>query len=82
MRTRNLRFTQIYNVLNDFEIIAENKDDKPFPSYLILGYSNNDPIHIVVGINKEDQELHMITTYKPDTSIWENNFKTRKTRKK
>ena len=78
MRSRNINLTQIFAVLDGFEIIAKYLDDKPFPSYLILGYSKNIPYHIVIGVNREDKELYMITVYKPNLLIWEKNYKKRK----
>ena len=60
------------------EVIQEYKDDKPFPSKLILNFIGRRPIHIVVAQNKETKECIVVTCYKPDINIWTNDFKTKR----
>jgi hypothetical protein len=55
------------------EIIEKYEDDKPYPSYLILGYTKNKrPIHIVVAYNKIDDIIIIVTVYQPDPNKWIN----------
>ena len=60
------------------ETIAEYKNDKPYPSKLILGFLEKRPIHIVVAYNKENQNCIIVTAYQPDIKLWSNYFKTKK----
>lgn len=78
MRQRNISVIDILDVLRDCMVIEEYHDDRPFPSYLIFGYGNKRPVHIVVGINMDVNEIHLITAYIPDTSIWEDDYRRRK----
>ncbi len=78
MRQRKISVSDILTVLNDFSIIKEYKVDKPFPSYLLVGFADKKPIHIVVGVNEIDFEIHLITAYIPDDLIWEDNYRRRK----
>jgi hypothetical protein len=71
MRQRNFTVSDVLSVLNKFEVIEEYSDDRPFSSYLILGYSDSKPLHIVVAVNSEDFEIHLITVYSSDSSIWD-----------
>ena len=80
MRQRKISVSEILAVLNDFNIIEEYKEDKPFPSYLLVGFADKKPIHIVVGVNEIDFEIHLITAYIPDDLIWEDNYRRRKCR--
>ena len=71
--TREVEQTILYG-----EVIQEYKDDKPFPSRLILNFINNRPIHIVAAQNKETKECIVVTCYEPDVIIWTSDFKTKK----
>jgi len=39
-------------IVNFGEVIQEYRNDKPFPSCLLLGFISRRPIHLVVGVNK------------------------------
>lgn len=78
MRQRKINVSEILSVLTDFQIIEVYNDDKPFPSYLLMGYADTRPLHIVAGVNETDCEIHLITVYIPDDSIWENDYRRRK----
>ncbi|WP_342774548.1 DUF4258 domain-containing protein [Biomaibacter acetigenes] len=52
-------------------------DDYPFPSCLILGYSNTDKaIHVVCALGQD--YVWMITAYYPDNNEWLEDLKTRR----
>jgi hypothetical protein len=60
------------------EVIEEYLDDKPYPSFLVLTFENEDldkPIHVVYAKNSND--IIIITAYKPSMSKWTNNYKIR-----
>jgi len=78
MRQRGISVSEILTVLNDFQIIQVYNDDKPFPSYLLMGYAGTKPLHIVAGVNETDFEIHLITVYIPDDTIWEDDYRRRK----
>lgn len=74
---RGITINDVVNCITSGEIIRQYEDDTPFPSCLILGIStHNTPIHAVVSTDNE--YIHLITAYYPDTSKWESDFKTRK----
>lgn len=62
-------------VFRNGNIIEEYQDDKPFPSKLLLGYSNARALHIVISI--EGNIAHVITAYEPNTVIWDQKFERR-----
>lgn len=78
MRQRNITVSEVLQVLKSFEIIEEYRDDRPFPSYLLMGYANGKPMHIVIAVNSDDSEIHLITVYIPDNSIWDITYRRRK----
>lgn len=68
MFERNISTDDLVILLNKGEIIEEYPDDQPCPSVLMLGYINDQPYHLVVGICED--HLRIITAYEPDESHW------------
>jgi len=59
-------------------VIEKYIDDKPYPSFLVLGYENNDlkkPLHVVYA--KNDENIIIITAYRPDKDKWVDDYKKR-----
>ena len=74
---RGITIDDIKNAIKTDEIINQYEYDKPFPSCLLLGLTEeNAYIHVVVSI--DDGYLYIITAYFPDENEWENDLKTRK----
>ncbi len=48
MFEREISPEDVLNVVKEGNIIKEYPDDKPYPSFLILKFVNNRPVHIVV----------------------------------
>lgn len=67
----------VLDVIRNGEIIQEYPDDKPYPSFLILKFVNNRPIHVVVAKNNADNLCFAVTVYEPDQTIWSKDFKTK-----
>ena len=65
-------------VVQNGETIKEYLDDKPYPSFLLIGKINNKIIHLLVGQNKMDEFCVLITAYEPDEKFWSDNFKKKK----
>ena len=76
LEIRNIKLSDVKAAIMNGEIIEQYPDDYPHPSCLILGYSENKPLHIVIGNCKD--VLWLITVYIPDIDKWEHDFKTRK----
>ncbi len=73
---RRIKLSDIKNAILNGEIIEQVLDDYPNPSVLILGYTNDTPLHIAIGV--DDDKLWLITAYYPTLNIWEADYKTRK----
>lgn len=73
---RSIRIADIQEAISSGDIIEQYEDDKPFPSCLILGYSQDRPIHLVCSIN--DGILYVITAYVPSPAKWREDWKTRR----
>lgn len=78
MFERGIVKADVLFVVTSGQVIVEYLDDKPFPSYLILGFVNANPLHVVVSSDTVTQTCHIITIYIPDLKRWENDFRRRK----
>ncbi|MDB5011166.1 MAG: hypothetical protein JWQ06_1955 [Mucilaginibacter sp.] len=78
MFKRNISVDNIRLVIENGEVIMTYLYDKPYPSYLILGYINSRPIHVVLGKSDNLDRCIVITAYEPDENIWETDYKSKK----
>ena len=77
MAQRSISRDDVKYALLSGEIIEEYRDDYPYPSCLIHGFTeDNQSLHIVCGIS--ENELWMITTYYPNLDDWNVGYLTRK----
>jgi hypothetical protein len=79
MYQRNISAHEVRHAIDTGETVEDYPDDTPYPSRLVLGWSDRRPIHVVVADNVDEQENVVITAYEPDPSEWEPDFKWRKT---
>ena len=64
---------EVFEAIQEGEIIESYPDDEPYPSILIFGKSRQGRIiHIVSAYSKEDDLAIVITAYEPDPSRWIN----------
>jgi len=77
MFQRDIEEYQVEEVIENGEIIESYHDDKPYPSFLVLGENENLPLHVVYAIDEENNVI-VITAYRPNLEKWQNDFKTRK----
>lgn len=74
---RGISLDDVTNAIMSGEIIEDYPDDYPYPSCLILGRDkNNQALHTVCGTS--ENELWLITAYRPSLEFWAEDLKTRK----
>ena len=78
MFKRDIDTFDVEDVIEHGEIIKSYLDDKPYPSFLILGFRGDKAIHLVVAKNSIINECIVVTAYIPDPSIWKLGFKLKK----
>ena len=78
MFRRNISVEDINSTLKYGVVVSEYVHDRPFPSYLILGFVGNRPIHVVVAKNDNTNQCIIITAYQPERAIWESDFKSKR----
>jgi hypothetical protein len=77
MFERNLTKNDILLVIQHGEIIANYPEDQPYPSCLLLGFIANNPLHVVLAQDSSKQ-CYVITTYVPNQTLWNDDFKSRR----
>lgn len=77
MFCRNLAKDDIIEVIENGKVLIEYSEDKPYPSYLALGFVGDVPLHVVYA-TVDQQKAVVITAYVLDTKIWDKDFKTRR----
>lgn len=79
MHQRGIRVDDVKTTLIGGQIIETYEGDKPLPSWLILGYSENArPVHAVIAHDEAQEMLWVITVYEPNTEGWQEGFRTRR----
>lgn len=77
MFQRDIYEYQVEEVIQNGEIIESYVEDKPYPSFLVLGYVDEIALHVVYAKDEEGNVI-VITVYKPNLNKWQNDLKTRK----
>jgi hypothetical protein len=78
MFERNIQTSEVRQIIESGEVIADYPDDIPSPSCLLLGWLQGRPLHVVVAFDRESKRCYVITCYFPDPGLWHLDFKTRR----
>ena len=78
MFERQFSIDDINTVIASGATIEDYPDERPYPSWLVLGWRGARPVHVVVADNLSENELIVITIYEPEPGLWEGDFGRRK----
>lgn len=79
MHQRSITAREIQQALICCDLVSEYPDDRPLPSFLVLGYTEKGrPLHVVVAVDVAEPMLWIITVYEPDGTRWNKALKGRK----
>ncbi|NQE46354.1 hypothetical protein C5S31_10070 [ANME-1 cluster archaeon GoMg2] len=70
MAKDDIRADEVLEAIENGEVIEEYVDDRPFPSCLLYGKSDEKPIHVVCALPQHVNMLIVVTVYTPDTRRW------------
>jgi hypothetical protein len=73
MFERSIEIEDVKQIIETGKIIHDYPEDQPYPSYLLLGWKNNMPFHVVCADNELNETI-IITAYNPDPFIWNKDF--------
>lgn len=78
MFVRRISQSDVQAVVAYGEVIEENPDDTPFPSYLLFDFVKGRPFHVVFSYDESTDTGYVVTAYIPDPNLWQNDFRTRR----
>ena len=78
MFARGISETEVRDVLESGEVIDEDPDDIPYPSYLVLGWCGARPLHVVASDDPVQKATVIVTVYDPDPGLWDESFRRRR----
>lgn len=78
LKGRSIMREAILASVETYEIIEKYPEDKYMPSYLIYTKYDDQVIHIQIAIDVENDNVRIVTTYKPTLDKWEDDLKTRR----
>lgn len=68
---RNISIEDVDDALLNSTVIESYSEDKPLPSYLVIGYTKKKrPLHVLIALDAIAQHIWIITVYEPDPTKW------------
>jgi hypothetical protein len=77
MFRRGIQVNDIEVVLETGKLIKDYPEDKPLASFLMLGFIEHRPLHVVASTDKQGN-CFIITAYEPDVTLWNDKFTSKK----
>lgn len=77
MIEREISVAEVRSVLESGDPIENYQADQP-PRYLVLGWSDKRPIHVVAEDDPVSGQTIVVTAYEPDRKLWKAGFRERK----
>lgn len=68
----------ILGAVDSYELVEAYPADKYFPSYLLLGLGTEGPFHVLFGVDVQEENVRIVTAYRPSLAEWEADLKTRR----
>jgi hypothetical protein len=75
---RAITRAMVLDATDRYEIVEAYPDAHFMPSYLLLGRTGTDALHIVVAVDHESDTVRIVTAYRPNPARWESDLKTRR----
>jgi hypothetical protein len=77
MFERDIYEEEVEKIINNGTIIENYPTDQPYPSFLVCGFIDKKAIHVVYSKDGNDNII-VITVYKPNLKKWKSGYKIRK----
>ena len=78
LQQRAITRNSIISSVETYEIIEQYPEDKYLPSCLVYSQLAGNIFHIHIAVDKEGDNIRIITAYKPTLDKWGKNYKTRR----
>jgi uncharacterized protein DUF4258 len=78
MRDRFISRENLIQTTGNYEIIEAYPDDKYLPSFLVHAEHASGPFHVLFGVDVQNENVRVITAYRPDPNEWSEDLRRRK----
>lgn len=78
MFERGIGMQDLREALKSGENIETYSDSAAYPGRLILSWRGKRPLHVVIAENTSEDEIIIITSYRPNQMRWTGDFKRRR----
>lgn len=75
---RSISRRMILDSIDRYEVIEEYPEDRYLPSYLVYSKYKREVFHIVFAADIENDNVRVITAYRPSRRDWKEDLKTRR----
>ena len=74
MAERGIQRQDVRAALEQGEVIRQYPEDTPYPSRLLLHWTDGQPLHVGAALAGKETEM-IITVYRPDPALWDADFR-------
>jgi hypothetical protein len=81
LRQREIDRLVVYDSVDTYEVIeryTQSEASRYLPSCLVRAEYQTEPIHILFALDRDGNNVRVITVYRPDPQRWEDNYRRRK----
>lgn len=78
LEERSIARRMIVESVKDYQVIEEYPEDKYLPSYLVFTRYRGAALHIMFAVDLVDENVRVVTAYRPDPNSWDKDLKRRK----
>lgn len=78
MKDRAITRDMILESVADYEVIKTYPEDKYLPSYLVYARHGETAFHVLFATDTENDNVRVVTAYRPSPEEWNPDMKTRK----
>ena len=78
LRGRSIAREAIVASVDTYELLEANPQDKYLPSYLVYAKHDGVVIHVLFALDREGQNVRVVTAYRPDPAEWESGLRRRR----
>lgn len=79
LQRRSIARQAILDAVDTYEVIEAYPEDKYLPSYLVLAKHHEEVFHILFATDVEEDNVRIVTAYRPSSDEWESDGRTRRT---
>ena len=78
---RHISRDELFEATESYQIIEAYPEDKYLPSYLVYAKAAQGPFHVLFAVDVEEDNVRIVTAYRPSADEWASDLKSRKEQK-